>query len=478
MASKNGNDKSTFNILSGFLSRASNWLGWGKGRNKEKDSDINRSETPELLKNYIIEEDEDDIELVKSDVRLRELILTHGLRLHNAGRTDGTIYQDSRDIEKMTAAEAEIIAGTVQAYYKGKVSSITPEILDLEKSIEELENDYKETSTYKREVEHFFRVNPRAFSINLSIFYTLIALFLVLADIPLALKLTQRGFDLDLGSIPLKELFITPWGVFQQNWEVFLLALGISVCTIFVKIFWDTFIEKPTIATTLYAEQYGRAFPKEKRKYYLVVLALFVMTILSLGLFRDANLNDRNIAEATANEGEVNSSFVPDTTGTSRQNPINADSSIDYKKVVTLTTFVLITLLFPIVSGICFSIGINCLHNHNELTRSKTEWEHKGERFRDELTKKSIKEEQKANYSSWLERYKDPKYITTISNLLLAYYNHGYQKGALESVSQGDDTDIYHKAGILRSKVVNNRISSILQNNNSVDSNEAHQYAN
>ena len=85
--------------------------------------------------------------------------------------------------------------------------------------------------------------------------YGAVALVLVLADIPLALELTRRGFNLksdpnnaisDLFLATTQDGFVSHFfRVLTSNWEVVVFATGVAFCTIYIKIFYDDFIGVP-----------------------------------------------------------------------------------------------------------------------------------------------------------------------------------------------------------------------------------------
>ncbi|MEL6257128.1 MAG: hypothetical protein AAFR87_34355, partial [Bacteroidota bacterium] len=145
--------------------------------------------------------------------------------------------------------------------------------------------------------------NQYKYSFVLGALYLIIAIFLILADIPLALKLTQIGFDLDLPAendtqAQLINFFQEPIYVFVMNWEVFILAMGLAFCTIFIKSYYDEHVAPSPKKRLRYKragvseEEYldkKKEFDKLIKNRFRVqsaILFILVITIFSLGIFR------------------------------------------------------------------------------------------------------------------------------------------------------------------------------------------------
>jgi len=236
------------------------------------------------------------------------------------GKKDGSIGQKhmGEDIFKMHALQ---IKDEVSASLKSQLVTYDVEHDTLKKKNKDKESVKQEAEHYRNEIYTRKELYPRSFSLKLAIFYIVLALLLILADIPLALKLTQYGFNLHTaeGTYSVDNLFLWykgenflghAWLVFANNWEVFVLAFGIALCTVYVKIFYDDFMGYPVdkavrqfkilkrLAST---SQEGGDFTENdmkaiKRKFRtrIGVKAFFLFltlgTIVLLGLFRAENL--------------------------------------------------------------------------------------------------------------------------------------------------------------------------------------------
>ena len=353
------------------------------------------------------------------------------------------------------------------------------------------ERDYNNKNAYYEKLNRAYQYNHRQFSLVLGLIYGFFAVVLLLADIPLALELTRRGFNLKTDpNNPISDLFLfdTPEGfiihfikVLTSNWEVVLFAIGVAACTIYIKIFYDDFIgvplenlikkasESPTadyeefyLAQTGQASINGAEGPAKEavsnkkeitRRFSrlwwcrflvkLFVLLVLFSTILVLGYFRYSVVSVERVAD------------IPDH--------------------VTFVTYSLLTLIFPIISGICASLSLNCFHNWSERRKA----EKKNLKAREEVIKATdefrVKEEEKernSGFISWLS-HKDT--IDQLRNYLIRCYESGYKFGYLypEWTFGGD---LFTRAEALRNRNLTDPNVS-LNGSNSFKSSEVTQAA-
>jgi hypothetical protein len=338
------------------------------------------------------------------------------------------------------------------------------------------ERDYETKNSYYEKLKRAYQYSHRQFSLLLGVIYGFFSVVLVLADIPLALELTKRG--LNLKSDPtskISDLFAygTPEGftyhflkVLTVNWEVVVFATGIAFCTIYIKVFYDDFIGSPLenlikktsespradyeeiflaesqhAATGPPAEDAQSAEKKTKvtdrfnRLWWvrffvkLTVLAVLFLTILVLGYFRYSVvlLQDQNRDPA---EG----------VGVAATSP----------RVVFLT-YTMLTLIFPIISGICASLSLNSFHNWSERRKAGKESSEARKAALEATREFMVQEEEEARNQGFLEWLQNPETITQLEHYLVDCYRTGYQFGYLypKWVWGGD---LYTRAEALRNR--------------------------
>lgn len=320
---------------------------------------------------------------------------------------------------------------------------IESEILETIK--DDAERDYRTRNAYYEKLNRAYQYNHRNFSLLLGVIYGFFSIVLVAADIPLALELTRRGFNLptDPNNLIQSLFYFNPQEGFGPhfirvvtgNWEVFLFATGVAFCTIYIKIFYDDFIGSPLENLIKKASESPRAdyeefhlanddqtpdnavqaIPREplnkkdidkdfhrlwrvRFRVKLGVLVGLLSTILVLGYFR-------SWAVGTA---------VKDIPGW-----------------VTVPTFIMLTLIFPIISGICASLSLNSFHNWSERRRARKQNSNAREAALKATDEYRKKEEERAKAQGFINWLKEPNTIQQLKSYLIHCYGSGYKFGYL-----------------------------------------------
>lgn len=434
---------------------------------------------------------DDESGLVLSTSRefsFRKLLMDIGNLYWDRGREDGKFGQNKTNLTEIAHIDAEFIKDDISSSYKARVDELESEVKIKKKIYEDAQEDYENSKTFYEKAFKEFRRNPRYFSKGLATLYLIIAVLLIFADIPLALKLTQQGFDLDLGqNFQIRQLFESPFRVFQENWEVFVLAFGVALCTIFIKIIYDEFVERPLekIVTQFKnldgidanSEEEIIIIKQERRKRVKIkasILTLTIVTIISLGVFRYLTIEHQNrLEELSLSDQLSNENFLSpidqqyaDTTNQNSATDPNAIGSENEttRKIITGITFILITLLFPTIGGACFSIGLNYWGNRKELKMAEKLSETSKKAF---LSASKDLEETIKKLSNWqgaLNWCNTDNFIDHIKRLFLNYYDHGYQRGMLTPETIIINKDLFTRAEEFRNSLVSKGIYATLQN--------------
>ncbi len=169
--------------------------------------------------------------------------------------------------------------------------------------------------------------NSSGYSLVLAVVYVVTGVALFLADMPLSLQLVADGFKipkwvrLSNGTrLEVSAFFRDPWGVFSNLAEPLFLALGIALMGIIVKFFVDAVVLR---------DDEDPAPPRRTIVGVSAAFVLFVCSTVVLGFFR------AEAFRASAVAGGPNA------------------STLSYETA----TFIMLTLVFPIAGGLCFSAG-------------------------------------------------------------------------------------------------------------------------
>ena len=368
------------------------------------------------------------------------------------GFKDGSLGKSQTGIKSLAEGNAQSLKNALIELVEVNIHRSEAQVEVSQQSVEKAEADFQGQKEYHERVDKEYKKDTSKFSFLLGSVYLLIAFVLILSDIPLALKLTQQGFDLDMDiNHPVQALFERPWEVFQGNWEVFLLAIGIALCSVFVKIYYDEFVSRPIdkiveeMNRLRGLESKGdsdRALKVKSRRYWIktALLAFSMLNIATLGVFRFQTELQIKKEERVLQElpNETDFSFLDEGGETSEELTL-PEPSWEHQ-LTSLFAFIGITLLFPLIGGICASLGLNAIFNARALrlarrTLCKAESEL-------ELAQDSLKESKGeiARWNSKQETLADPNYVSNLAKLLFGLYNKRYEEGFHSSTQDPDES--------------------------------------
>ena len=312
-------------------------------------------------------------ELVDELKDLNRNINDSGKSLEEQGYRDGSIgVEQNENIKGRIKAITGHLLAPVKAMAIGICDGLSREIESLKQEIARKEEHQKLRRESYDLISNEYNMNSTQFSLLLGVFYCLVAFFLILADIPLAVELTKKGFDLKgITGDPYSEmpfLAYNPLKVIRSNWEVFVLAIGIALSTIYFKIYYDYLIGKSTYREVLFDKHLNKSFSFSledwervhkartiKARVSFTLLILTILTMLVLGYFRFEAIENQMIRDFRVMEEQLRA-LGQDTRG----------MNLTYEPMswVTKLAFVLVTVLFPLIGGVCASIGLKMIHRY------------------------------------------------------------------------------------------------------------------
>ena len=176
-----------------------------------------------------------------------------------------------------------------------------------------------------------------------------------------------------------------------------------------------------------------------------IILLLILLTFVILGLFRQEVM----IFDMISNKVPV---LI--------QNPITGDNLLAPQTTTeALWAFILITLLFPLIGGICASLGLDKVQNALELSKAKWKLRSYDKRIAEALKQLMIAQDEKEKFKSYLEwcTSTEEDFVVRYSNYFISCYNHGYEKGWNELMPE----DSFELASLAYSKHVATKASKL-----------------
>lgn len=435
-------------------------------------------------------------------------------RFKTTGESDGkqSLYCQSV-IENIAREEAHITLEEIKADMTGTNAMLEEKEAKSRIIAEKLEKDYESKRKERKSLELKRAVEPKAFSKGLGVLYLVFAIFLLIADIPLSVELIRDGFALKTAenwpidgkteiptrgkivnrdstqseyySIQLEHLFYSPsnlFRVFFANWETFFTAFGIVITMLYIKVFYDEYIlsspgnlrlyhiyrtkevfefegvQNSSVKRKLHAQFYGRAFFK------VLILLLVLTTLGYISIYRFNKV--RSDAQTTifkqyklnlALNGEQVQRNSPEFETYLNEHE-NYQPFNEKNQNTTRFAFIGISILFPLIGGVLFSLGWSYIQNAQLLVtlddqevESRNAFEDKKRDLEEDLRELTIWKTHKENYLKDYNR---------LAKLYLAQYDKGYYEGLMSSHSSS--SDLYDKILILRKKSLENDINKKL----------------
>lgn len=297
--------------------------------------------------------------------------------------------------------------------------------------------------------------NRQEYSQPLAFLYLVFTLGLFIADIPLTVKLVASGFglgpseDFTASQTATVDMFENRKALLQfaiDYWAIGMLALGLLLLGVFIKLFLDKVILcEPE-------ERIGNeSTHKHTKIFFYVVLALYLATFILLGTYREEQLTikrkldviaqvDNELASRMRMLREKPDSEVKKTLVDARLQELN-----DSKSNKAAPVFILLTLLFPIVGGICFSLGTRRLYNARLYKEVKKEFASTREELQRAIgVKKQLDDTLKIQREE-LEQMKENDELKRMIDIRRNIYLHGYERGSRMRQTLNEGESLYER---------------------------------
>lgn len=339
--------------------------------------------------------------------------------ISSAREKEITVIAKSRGERLMKLAQSILMGLSMQAKTEEEEKR---EIKERDRQRNDQQHKYLEI------MEYYKRHHPKSFSFIWCVICLTCGLGLFVADFPLARILFVNGFNLR----PLEGYFM---------------AGGVCLCSIFIKIYYDNYVDTKfgshLLTNSKYAEmfmnvtqiepnldkvKFSASLEKEsriKRRWHNAILVFTLIVIITLGIFR---------VEAS---------------------PV---SRVPY--LVNLITFIFLTLIFPVISGVCLSIGLTVFQN--KLVYWRTGWKcNKTEgKYIGALKEYTASQRNKEDIDNELVKWNNPPFVDSYKDILLSYYDHGYKMGAVHPDVTLKGKDLYSIAAEWREKAISRKINN------------------
>ncbi len=351
------------------------------------------------------------------------------------GETDGWRGLTPQAMEKITANIASLWKSFIESSFHHRKILAEGNQADYKTQYDNLVRIQDSLKNHKADIDEHYKNNSKQYSLFFGLLYIGAAIFLLIADFPLAVQSAQKGFNLN-------------------NDEAFWIATGLVMMTAYIKIIYDEYLgnsvkktlesrreeinlgdEKPATTEEIKAAKRIRAWQLISK---LLILTLLVGTIITLGVFRFGFLQID--AGPTGNISKY----------------ANAIDSLSGKYA-----FILTSIIFPIIGGVCASVGFRNMRNvldrfliqvRIRLNQRKKKNAHKKKLIADGMVKECEEN------IKWVTD--DLGFLKECANYFFSCYLHGYNRG----INLRMPEDFYDVAEHARSRNLMQNSSEFLGN--------------
>lgn len=300
-------------------------------------------------------------------------------------------------------AEAEGILQTIRSWYRKQKDDADGKKTAQEDTKVRAQAHLGIAQSRKAQIDAEYADRPSSFSTKLAAFYIFLAFALLAADTLFSWDLTVRGFNLDAEQ---------PWLRWALTGSV---SLGIASIGVYIKYIYGLYMcGHPNRAATMRrtplpgVEVYQfwwhgiRMNVAQLLRFAIHMVILFIMLfgLVTLGMYRHDTLgamNEHAKRESRGRAGLEKTAAQPlvflqpgvppaepkqypaNGTNPNTAQPGSADeeTGLEHERRI----YILLTLLFPVISGIILAVGLQMIHNNRARNDARNEVKTRGDEF-------------------------------------------------------------------------------------------------
>ncbi|MFK7749044.1 MAG: hypothetical protein AB8B65_11670 [Kordia sp.] len=394
-----------------FLKKAIEWF------SNTKSTPANGKLYPNLpsMKKYFgdalnIKKIDQDAEVSKTLKEFLDTINENGQQFRSIGEDDGTYGIVENSMKDIMRNMASSLRSYVETIFIGLRNNLKTQTESKKEFVKDAKEKHESDAKYLKKLTNLYRWKPKSFSLPIGLLYLAAGITMVLADVYLLVGFVEE--------------------IANNYDEALIISTGIGLSTFYIKIFFDQYlffsIEK---SVTRYKKENLPGIKDEneadikviKRTYNfrfffnLSILIICILTFIFLAFFRFETFLIQNSKAAST---------------------------------ITQITFIFISLLFPLIGGICAAVGLNKIQNFSILKTAKNQFEENTNELRllqKELSKLEQLLQNCESYVKWCDINGD--FTKNSTDFFYACYLHGYELGFKK---QTINMDLFQRAKEMR----------------------------
>lgn len=368
-------------------------------------------------------------------------------QLATEGFHDGVIGLKTENCIPIARARAyTILTGSIAVLAKKK-GELQESIAEWRAMLDDRKAKLKLHHDYEKYLQHHYKFNERGYSWIEFVIYMVSYLFLFFADLPLAAEMLRHLFAFNGNSIM----------PFWEHWNVWAIAIGMGLVTIFIKYCFDDLLGRKYGHAVISHKKFAELFSPEKGGTDLTSEELDEVK-------RNAKSESRtkkNLLYATI------ATII--FTGIFRAFAFRASQgagAVHVPPVIIALAVITIVLLFAVVGGACLSLALTTLINKFRLKRCTNEAADLEKQFA-ASSKELIRFEGELAYTqAYMDKIeKEQTWENILFNFFMSFYKLGFDEGYANPGYFMQELTFFERVIYWREQAVSGKINADINNN-------------
>jgi hypothetical protein len=395
----------------------------------------------------------------QNDETLIFTINNHIFAFGEVYRSIGFYYGDvgTRDYQILssTTTHAQRITSLVRAKVQGRIDALdaSARIQDLKQ--EDQKSLCENNAKFLLEIEEEEREDDKSFNSVQGWMYVLFGFIMILSDITVSLNLVNFfgiGDNNNSGT-----------GLWNKvkDLELLFFSLGIAFCTVYVKILYDDyvnskigsgfilrkkFIEKGMTETALKWESGFKGVIK------VVILCGLLWFLFSLAQFRAFHTKNDIIAVHSSSTSASDGDITGPVTGINKAPDLLENQKANEQDRYLLYSFIGISLMIPLISGISLSVGFRIFQRRRMLNKAQKMLEESERALKNIHSDLEDLNSRKAEFGTFYKEW-EPADIKTQN--IATFFANSYSQGFRDGYRKKFGNDLYVLVEDFRNEYVN-----------------------
>jgi hypothetical protein len=374
-----------------------------------------------------------DQDIAVTHQRLIEDIRLNSVELMKIGEDDGKMGLQAQNLDIIISSYIASLRRYVFSVFKKKFEAINHELISQQQISSLAEKQFLAQEDHVAFMKKKYRWNNKKFHVFLGALYLFIGVCLIAADIPLSLNVTRKVFNI------------------ENHVHEYFLVIGITLLSFYIKVYYDEYLAFPVEKAVMFIKLKNlhgtekrfdlfRASTASLIRFFLKTALLITClgTIWLLGqarhkihLYEVIKKQDNKKNETTNSPRKQSRTELPvaQNTGTDilRKTLMAIQESLPVK-----LSYILLSILFPFIGGVLFSLGFDQIKNVKELKLCEKKLDEELEKYSEQRLKENSlvqKKEIAEGYIEWMKDNNDfgSEYIAHFKFC----YQYGFEKGVL-----------------------------------------------